>query len=260
MDNVRESLIGVEKITLLILETIEHEFKLEEDQTPENKLLFYYNKCLSFLNNSKLFKKHFNIEPALARGAIAEVMCHQIMQSWLDIEGIKGRVISGSLIRRYPKNKKVDYTTQLDVITVTEKGILVCECKSLFGKLETDGIQISSANISPIEPWNQNQGHIEALKDNLDIDLSLLDIAYTNIVYVFSIGKFVEWDEPEENDRVLLVTQGSLKRLNDIYKGIKNYRKLSDDEQIKIAEYLKSKIPSTDDLEEHVKSLMRVHK
>lgn len=259
MDNLKQSLIDVEQITLLIIETINSEFKEQVDQTPENRLIFSYNKCLSFLNNSKLFKKYFGIEPSLARGAIAEVMCHQILKSWMELEKIDGKVVCGSLIKRFPKNKKVDYTTQLDVIAITSKGILVCECKSLFGKLETDGDKIFSANIEPIQPWKQNKSHIEALDDNIKIDLSIRDIQYSNIVYVFSIGKFCKWNEPIEENSYLLVTKGSFARLCEIYDNIKDYRKLNNDEIEKIASYLESKIPSVDDLEEHIRSLMSFH-
>lgn len=252
---LKTQLEKIENITHLIKETLEIEYLKSNENS---RLLFYYNKCLSLMNNSSVFKRHFEISSALVRGALAEVLCEEICNTWLETKGIFGRVVSNSLIERFPNNPDNDYTTQLDITVITTKGVLVLECKSLFGKLTTDGEAIYSPNLEePVYAWKQNKGHIDALRENIIKLYKIRNIDFKNIVFMFSIGKLVEWQQPENKDEYFIVPKGSLAELNEIYKQMDD-NNLSEEEVDTIYSFLKSKIPTIDDMEEHINSLARM--
>lgn len=251
---MKNKISEIENVTYLIKETLNRLYNASEDE--QSKLLFYYEKCLSLLNNTKIFKTKFGVEPYLVRGVLAELLCEVLAETFLAENDIQGKVISNSLIDRFPKQPDKNVTTQLDVVIITDRGLFIIECKSLFGKLKTDGDYMISQNLEKqIFPWNQNQGHINSLLDNLQIHLNLSSLHCNNIVFVFSIGKFVEWDEPRDPYSYLLVPQGSLARLKTIYDSMEKYTSIDQNSIERIYNFLEERIPTAEEMEEHIQIL-----
>lgn len=242
----------------LIKETIDRLY--ESSGKEKSKLLFYYEKLLSLLNNTKIFKSKFGIEPPFVRGVVAEILCETIAETFLLENGIEGKVVTNTLIDRRPDSSD-KLTTELDVTMITDRGIFVFECKSFFGKLKTDGTSIISGNLSnAVTPWGQNMGHIKSLERNLQLYEDMGTCKYINIVFLFSIGKFVEWSPPENPDSYLLVPQGSLAELKRIYDSMDKCRKFDSNEITRIYNFMVSKTPTSEQMEEHIKMLQQYFK
>ena len=269
--DIVSKVISVENVTELINEALDRNWKkykneidefetLSEKDKASTKLLFIFDKCKSLINTSNKISKLFSCPAPLIRGAIAEILATELFEAFLKIEGINGTVVNSSIIPVNNPNNPNLKTTQVDVVCVTDKCIFVCECKSLFGKLKTDGETILSPNIpNPIYPWKQNRAHILSLTKELE-KLNIRQISYQNLVFLFSIGKFISYEQPEDINEHLLVPKGFLKNLKDIYKNLSSYKPIQPQEINTITNYLISKKPTIEQITEHIEALEKLFK
>lgn len=256
---IHDKVVATKRATTCI-ETLVNEMINEDiiDNDDEDVLVKKHNIMTSLLKCAEAFRP-MGLEAPEARGAIAEMMCMYLIKRWLEVRKKHGVVVNGLLLDVYPSTPGRDDTTELDVVLVTETMICIIECKSFRGNKETDGNVISTKNIAK-QPWNQNQGHVVAFKNNAKKYLSDVRLPRIyNVVYMFAEGKFTEWCQPNEPDRYLLVNLGAmhlLDQLNDD-SGADNVV-LSKSDIDKIAQFMRDNEPTVEEQAEHVARLKKL--
>ena len=252
-EEVYRHVLAVEKASNAIRAVIDTKIAENPEMHP---LSVARDVCLSLLKGSSAFND-VGLEGRHARGCVAEVLLEKIMNIWLREYHIPGIVVSNSMLKVYPRTPSREETTQLDLVTVTDKIMLVCECKSYAGEKTTDGEIVKTKDMD-LYPWKQNRGHITAIKNNLtNIGIILPEIY--NVVYFFAEGKFTEWQRPAESQDILLVNYGCLSTLNKLYNNSR-YKSdsLSADDLANIRNFLQSTIPTVEEQADHILRLNKI--
>ena len=229
----------------ILTQELEESFNDEQDE-----LIYYRDNILHLFDNINELSDFDKLSDTSKRGVMAEIMLEKLSKRWLSINKIKGEVICNSLL-----NLNENKTSQLDVSIVTDKCIFIVECKSLYGELYiTDDFGIKSKHLEePLHPFRQNKTHIEALKNEL-YEKGIINIPYIyNIVFVFSRGRIMNFKQPLEENSRLLIPKGSLTVLSDLYENITS--DVSETTYTTIVDLLKSKIPSIEEMVEHIENI-----
>lgn len=213
------------------------------------------DSCFALLKGSIAFEE-MGLSSSQARGAIAEVMLENLAYYWLDTEQIDGNYVSNILLKVNVDTEEDNLTTQLDTLIITNKVMLVCECKSYSGVKQTDGITIQTQNITST-PWKQNSLHIKALKENIKKKYPEIKFPEIyNICYVFAEGTFKDWCQPERKNDVLLVNRGSFSVLNALHYNSNS--NISNEDLECIVNYCKEHIPSVEEQVDHIDRLKKL--
>lgn len=216
------------------------------------------------MDNSKIFKNS-GVEPSSIRGAVCEVLMEKIAEQFLVDYDLVGFVDVNALIPLFPNtqsNSKKNSKTQLDIVIITDRCIMVVECKSLFkvSKVDKRGV-ITTSFGKTLKPWQQNRTHIQSLKENigtLGIDEEIL-VPLKNIVYVFSIGQILGKKPNATDEEILLITKGCLQILKEIYDKSDCNKPLSNKNMLKIAKFLKECKPTNEQMVAHIEELKVRH-
>lgn len=227
--------------------------ELEDDYTGKmDKLLFFQQELAKLLDICDDMIE-YNLPSHKKRGVIAELMLEEVAKRWLDFYKIQGDVICNSLLKFNNGS-----TSQLDLALVTDKCIFIIECKSLFGTINFDNKTLSFTSEfmeKPLTPFNQNQTHIEAFKEELTNNNLPTDMKIYNVVYIFSRGKLVEYLQPLEEDKFLLINKGAFTNLKELYD--KTETTIPIDEMILTSHLLEERIPTTELTVEHINNIKR---
>lgn len=229
------------------------EEELSSSALDKEPILVVRDICLSLLKGSNIFT-NLGLSPRQGRGVIAEVMLEYVINGWLEANNLSGNLVSNIMIPKNP-DKPEEGTTQLDTVVLTNKVMLVCECKSYAGSKTTDGIVLKSKNVQS-KPWSQNAKHIMALKKYIKskIKVSLPEIY--NVVYVFAEGEFTRWTQPEPDNDIFLVNYGAFTSLNLLETS--SDRSITDEERHSIVDLLRETIPDVEEQYEHIARLKKL--
>ena len=235
-ENLQDEIEAIHHLEQAICYKIEAVSKKEGEST----VVTAWNILTALLPEYKAFKT-MGIKPSSARGLLAEIMLKYILETWAKDRGIEYVYYNNLLIPRADGG-----TTQLDGVFITNSFAIVVECKSYYGKLTVaDGKILSKTNKAT--PWRQNYGHIMSLKKLLG---DKAKIYFHNLVYIFSEGVIVDYEEaPEEYLMVNKVAMSTLDKLNS-NANFKNA--LTTGELKEIADELQQYIPTVEEEEEHI--------